>query len=113
MSKNRSLGAKYTKIRKELIDYLKDKGVYEETDEFQVDELMFNLRLADDAKEDIVENGLKAGERQDRVNPSVNVYMSCIKNINTLATKLGITVQERAKLKLTSETVDELDSILE
>ena len=95
-----------------MVDYLHNKGVYEDTDEYQLDELLFNLKLADEAKADISVRGLSVGEEGWRANPSVNIYMQCIKNINAISSKLGLTVQERAKLKLTSESVDELDELL-
>lgn len=112
MARKPSIGTKYTKLKNTIMEYLRNKGVYEETDEFQVDELVFNMKLADDAKEDIKIRGLYVGEEGWRANPSVNIYMNTIKNINAIGTRLGITVQERKKLNLTNESVDELDELI-
>lgn len=112
MGRKASLGAKYTKIKKSITDYLISKGVNEDTDMYLIDELIYNLSLADQAKDDIEVRGLYVGDDGWRANPSVSIYMQCIKNVNAISSKLGITVQERKKLNLSSETADELEDVL-
>lgn len=118
MTKSKSLGAKYTKLKKVINDYLEDKGVKDETDKVLVDELIFNIYLGDEAKADIQQRGILVniritGKPLMQTNQAVNIYSQASKNIQTICTKLGLTVQERTKLKLMTEPVDELQSILD
>lgn len=109
-------------LKKELINYLKSRGGYVEGDEVLVDELVFNINLANEAKEDIKVNGYQTNVTRNpnkdpyyQLNRSVNVYQIALKHINTLYSKLGLSPKDRIMLKL-NEAVDiddELDRILD
>lgn len=95
-----------------IIKYLKDKGVYTETDNILVDELMANLEIAQMAKADIMENGIKP-EGKLMQNPSLHTYNSALKNITTITTKLSLTVQEKTKIKADSKLDDDIEDLLD
>lgn len=111
---------KYVRKIKEVKDFLKSKGVYEDIDQSLVEELVFNLYLCETARADIFENGITILTQRSNAsapsvvqNPSVVVYQQAIKTINAISTKLGMNIQERTKLKLTTATIDELDKMLD
>jgi len=119
MGRKKSLGKKYTNLEKTVVDYLENKGVSDITDFVLVDELIFNVYMADQAKSEIQEYGILVNIRADpskepllQTNQAVSTYNNAVKNIQTLCTKLGLTVQERTKLKLAEADVDEIDKIL-
>ena len=119
MGRKRSLGKKYSTLDKTVCDYLKERGVYDVTDFVLVDELIFNSYVADNAKEAIITDGIMVNVRKDpdadplmQTNQAVSIYNLAVKNIQALCTKLGITVQERTKLKLETEEVDPLEKLL-
>ena len=87
--------------------YLKKKQVYEKIDDTLITELAFNVYLMDEARADIKERGIQVNIRANpddepyyQVNQSVSIYNGAVKLVAVLATKLGISVQERAKLGL-------------
>ena len=102
-----------------IIKTLKDKNVFDETDTILIDELLYNIKLADDAKRDIRDHGFRINTVRDpfkdpyyQTNPSVSAYLGTTKNISALLTKLGITVQERQKLNLEAKEPDQLELML-
>ncbi len=119
MGRKPSLGTRYTRIGNAFRKYLQDKNLYDPTDEILIDELLFNIKISDDAKDDITERGYQINVVRDRMkkpyyqqNPSVGVYLSTSKNLGVLLTKLGITVQERARLSLMDEGEDPLAALM-
>jgi len=94
---------------KEIIKaFLDEQNTYEETDEIVIEELIYNIKLAQVCKEEIEETGttiesVTAAGSSTKVNPSFTVYNAALKNITLLCTKLGITPQDRAKLKIKKE----------
>ncbi len=96
----------------QIINYLKNKGVYTETDHILVDELIANLEIAQMAKADIMENGIKP-EGKMMQNPSLHTYNSALKNITTITTKLSLTVQEKTKIKTESKLDDDIENLLD
>lgn len=110
---------KYVRKIKEIKNFLRSKGVYEDVDQSLVEELVFNLYLCETARENIFKNGItlitqRSGASAPAIvqNPAVVVYQQAIKTINSISTKLGLNIQERTRLKLTTATVDELDKML-
>ena len=88
--------------------FLQEQNTYEETDEIVIKELIYNIELAQVCKEEIEQTGttiesVTAAGSSTKVNPSFTVYNAALKNIHTSCTKLGITPQDRAKLKIKKE----------
>jgi len=110
------LALKYTKLKKEIIKYLNDKGLYEDIDISLIDQLVFNVYLADEAQENIKANGILVNVRKDESNPlmqvnqAVSVYHQSTKLIGVLCTKLSISPEARKKLKLVSTAVGLFES---
>ena len=103
------LERKYITKKNQVKKFLVDKGQYEKIDNSLLDEYIFNLYLCDTAKEDILINGLTVNVVRNpdkdplyQTNQAVTVYQNAIKNVNAILTKLGITIQERNKLKFQS-----------
>jgi P27 family predicted phage terminase small subunit len=101
---------KYTAIRKLINNYLTDKGIIEKVDSTLINELIFNYKVADMAKQNIVKNGVMINVVRDptkeplyQVNGACNVYNTSLKTVMTILTKLSITPQERNKLGLVSK----------
>ena len=99
--------------RKQLIDYIKDKGLYEDVDLVMIDELMFNLKVAKQAKKDLNKYGLMMNVSKDpnkpyfQQSPAVAIYNSAVKNIMNLSRKLALSPLDRKNLNL--EATDEED----
>lgn len=94
-------------MENEIKEFLK-RNDYEETDDIIITELVYNIELAQICKDEIESGGTtiktftKAGP-VTKVNPSITVYNAALKNIQTLSAKLGLTPQDRAKLKIVKE----------
>lgn len=119
MPRKASLGVRYTRIKNIVIKSLTDSQVYDPTDDILIDELLYNIKLSDDAKRDIKKYGFKQNVVKDpkkdphyQQNPSVGTYISTSKNISSLLTKLGITVQERMKLEIETKGEDQLSLLI-
>ncbi|MFW5847872.1 MAG: phage terminase small subunit P27 family [bacterium] len=99
--------------KKNLINYLEQKNIYESVDDNLITELLYNVKIANQAKKDINQRGVTVNVRQSdenpyfQPNPSVSVYHSAIKIIITLSKKLGLSPEDRANLKLLN--IDDLD----
>jgi len=101
-----------------LIDYLKSKSNYESIDDVLIDELVFNIRISIQSKEDM-ENGdgtlelmrniTRDAEKEDffQRNRMLDIYNQTLKNITHLYVKLGISPQERIKLKIKLSEIDD------
>lgn len=112
---------KYTRLTSEVKKYLRDKGMYERVDNTLIDELIFNVKLCDDAKDDISVRGIQVNIRKNpddepyyQVNQSVSIYNSAVKMITAISTRLGITVLERTKLGIVDkkDREDELSKLI-
>lgn len=111
---------KQTKLTNEIKNYLINKGVYESTDDILIKELVFMIKLADETKNDIINRGTIINVRAHtpdkqpywQPNPSISNYQTSVKSIMSLSAKLGISVQDREKLKLHTTEKDELDDLL-
>ena len=119
MPRKASLGVRYTRIKNVILKSLNDSQVYDPTDDILIDELLYNIKLSDDAKRDIKKYGFKMNVVKDpkrdphyQQNPSVGTYIATTKNISSLLTKLGITVQERQKLEIETKGEDQLSLLI-
>ena len=98
--------AKEKKLHKQIVTLLKSKNLYEPSDEILIDELLFIQSVIASAKQEIATHGIMVNVRADisnplyQVNQAVSIYQNAIKSLVTICTKLGITPQERSKLKL-------------
>tara|TARA_R110000744_G_scaffold328078_1_gene433779 strand:+ start:342 stop:713 length:372 start_codon:yes stop_codon:yes gene_type:complete len=102
------------KIRSQITKYFKDSNTQESFDSILVDELLFQLELIADAKEEIRTKGQSINVSKDpnkpyyQVNPSIGIYQTAIKSLNSILTKLALTPQERNKIKqLSAKAVDD------
>lgn len=118
MARKPTLGTRYSRIRTIVKKTLDDRKVYDPSDELLIDELLFNIKISDDAKRDIQERGYQVNVVRDenkppyyQANPSVSTYLQAVKSIGTILTKLGITVQERTSLKITPDEPDPLGDL--
>lgn len=94
-------------MKEKIIKFLKGQNMYEGVDETIIDELIKNINIASEALDEMgsnytVESNNAAGS-STKVNPLFTVYNAALKNIQTLSTKLGLTPQDRAKLKIFKE----------
>ena len=111
---------KYNQLSKDITKYLTDKGVYDKIDTILIQFLVDNMELYDMALDDIRVRGFmvdisKPSDDREymQVNQAVGVSNQLQKTITAIETKLGLTVLDRTKLKLTdAKKVDPLDSIL-
>ena len=100
--------------RKSIVDYLKDKNMFNAIDDILIEELLFNLYMIKQAKEDILHNGIKENITKNPKkepfwikNRSVDIYQQSVKNITNLLAKLVSSPQDRAKLKVLLEKNDD------
>jgi hypothetical protein len=105
-------------LRKNIITHLQSKGNYEpEVDDFFVDELISNIELSQDCLRQIKSSGgiseqyeYKPGHTVTRINPLIAAYQMFQRNIHQSSAKLGITRNDRIKLKIMeSKSIDEFD----
>lgn len=106
-------------IQDKFTQFLKDKGQMEDIDETLIKELLFNIELAEKCKEDIRTEGYRVNLTQNAKkkpywakSQAVITYQLCLKNITTVLNSLGLTVRERAKLKMALDDPDHFDSIM-
>lgn len=111
------------KVKQLFYNFLKDKQQLEENDDTIIDEMLFNIELAEQVKTDMrASDGRlnyqlnvttkKGGKPYWVKSQSFIAYQSCLKNINTLLISLGLTVRERAKLKMALNNPNDLDKIM-
>jgi phage terminase small subunit len=115
MARKPTLGTRYSRIRTVIKKCLQDREVYDAADDILIDELLYNLKISDDAKADIKSRGYQINVVTDpnknayyQQNPSVGTYLQTVKNVGMILSKLGITVQERTKLSLAPNEPDPL-----
>ena len=98
-----------------IIEYLKDNRLYHGSTDPLIDELMFNIDLLRQTKEDIIENGYQKNitrnpDKEDffQTNRSVDNYNKALKNVRDLYKDLILSPSERQKMKLAVEEADDL-----
>jgi P27 family predicted phage terminase small subunit len=93
------------KLRSQINKYFKNSNSQESFDSILIDELLFQLELINKAKEEIRSKGQSINVSKDvdkpyyQVNPSIGIYQTAIKSLNSILTKLALTPQERNKIK--------------
>lgn len=115
------------KIKKTIVKFLKDRNMYEDVDTFLIDDLIFNIEIANQCSYDIRNEGRNGRldlltditrdpdkEAFFQKNRLLDIYTQATKNIKDSYVKLGLTPQERTKLKLIiSEASDEFADIFD
>ena len=96
-------------MKEQIIEFLKGQNSYEATsaDEHLIDELIKNIKIADETFDkmgsDYIIQSVNAAGSSYKVNPLFTVYNAALKNIDRLYTKLNLSPQDRAKLKIIKE----------
>jgi P27 family predicted phage terminase small subunit len=98
--------------RPQLLDFLKDKGLYEEVDDSIISNLFFCLSVMEEAQAHIRKDGnlinvSGTGVAVWKRNPSLNIYFDALKNFEQLGRKLGLSPSDRRNLRLDAEVVDD------
>lgn len=102
-------------LKANIIAHLEQKGNYsEEVDLYLVNELLLNIDLSNQCLERInlpdgviQEYEYKPGHTVSRINPAVNAYQMFQRNIGQLSTKLGINRNDRIKMKLIEQKIQD------
>ena len=105
-------------LRNDIVTHLIKKGNYEsEVDDYLIDIIIENLKYTNDAKQSITDLGLIVnipngnGIITTKENPAFGTYEKCLHNIHQCSAKLGISRNDRIKLKLLEEKkADEFDN---
>jgi len=107
-------------IKEIIIAYLTERGNYSMSDDILIDEIVFNMNLMKQCKNDIKEEGYKLNITQNpdkepywTKNQSTIIYFMALKEIKTLFQTMGITPRERIKLQLEMKeaNIDEFDEV--
>jgi len=94
--------------KEQVLEYLEEKGINDGTDAILVDELFDNIKLANRLKKELKGDLIVTTRQGQKLNPAVDGYSKVLRNITAICTKLGMTVQDRQKLKLVVKDDDEL-----
>lgn len=90
--------------KKQLIELLQKRGVYDESDDILLNEFITNIKMMNKAKLDINKRGnLTACDKAGIIlqqNPSIAIYNRCVKNLLDLSRKFGFTPRDRSELKI-------------
>lgn len=99
----------------ELIEYLQNLGIYNDIDEYLVDEFINYLTLAKQAREQIKKTGAVLNVARDankpyyQQSPAVSILNQCTKNLLNISRKLALSPYDRANLKIEIEEEDGFD----
>jgi len=69
MARKPTLGTRYSRLKTIVIQELKGRESYVPSDEILIDELLFSIKIADDAKSDIKKEGYRLTSLRIRKNP--------------------------------------------
>ena len=100
-------------LKDKILDLLGEQ--YKPSDEPLIDELIYNFKMQKRAKDALEHEGLViniAREGNDpyyQKNPMFSIYDTCMKNINTLYTKLNISPLDRRNWNLEEGGGDEFE----
>lgn len=86
--------------KKQIVEHLEALGVKEKPDEILINELVFQIKLAQKLKEKVDTYLIKEYKSGAKANPAIDSYLKVTRSISNLCAKLGITVQDRTKLGL-------------
>lgn len=103
-------------LKKEVLKYLKEKGLYQKQHDVLIAELLFQYELLTKAKTDIQQRGIQINVRKNgdepyyMLNTSVAVINQCTKAIQSLYRQLTI---DPASVVKFNKVVDEKDPLSE
>ncbi len=106
-------------LEETIKEVLEKTKLLEEVDTTLIDELIFNVKLSNQCKEDILNEGYKLNITTSKnkkaywiKNQSFIAYQACLKNITSIMSNLGLTPRERQKFKLAIQDPDNFDKIM-
>jgi len=107
-------------IKTNIVEHLKKKGNYDpDVDDYNIDLLLENLEFARQMKNTLEDEGCVVatangnGIISTKMNPAFGIWQMCQRNIHQAAAKLGISRNDRLKLKLIEQKEqDALDDLL-
>jgi len=104
-------------LKENIIAHLKKKGNYSpEVDDPEIDRLLDNMSLYKSCLKELISIGVseqyeyKPGHTVTRINPLVGALQTFQANINKSTSKLGISRNDRIKLKLLEAKQDEFEN---
>jgi len=108
-------------LKETILDYLKQRDLFHETDEVLIEELLYNIKLSKLAKKDIDSQGIQVNITVDPnknpywvKNQAVNIYQESLNRIQSLYRQLSLSPNERQKLKIElSNKKDEFDEVFD
>lgn len=102
--------------KKELIEYLKSQGRFDEnTDITFISELYYNLSIMRMAKDKVKksEYGIfSPGDKDGKIwhpNPALKIYDTALNHVKTISSRLGLSDGDRRKLGIVKELDDDDD----
>jgi P27 family predicted phage terminase small subunit len=99
-------------LKKQIVDFLTDKGEYESYDESLVNEYVANVEYCLASRRDIKKHGITITEIRNtrgeeypikKKNPSFDIYYKSLESMRHIAGKLAITPADRIRLKMIAE----------
>lgn len=104
-------------LKDDIIRHLENKGNYSpEVDDPEIERLIDNMKLYQSCLKDLLRTGVsetyeyKPGHTVTRINPLVGALQTFQANINKSTSKLGISRNDRIKLKLLEAKQDEFEN---
>ena len=102
--------------KKQIIEYLQEKNIYQDVDIMLVDELIFNLQMIKNCKKEIKDKGVlidiaraDADKEYWQQNPAISIYNKSVKNLLDITRKLSLSPVDRSILKIDAEYMNEED----
>ena len=102
--------------KKQIIEYLQEKNIYQDVDVMLVDELIFNLQMIKNCKKEIKDKGVlidiarpDADREYYQQNPAIAVYNKSVKNLLDITRKLSLSPVDRSALKIDVDYMNEED----
>ena len=98
--------------KKSIIDRLVVLGVYDDSYDYLVTELYYNLKLMRDAKKEIKKGLLVNGSSDPNSsymvkNPAINIYNDSIKNTLNISRKLGLSPLDQKNIVASAMNEDD------
>lgn len=102
--------------KKQIIEYLQEKNIYQDVDIMLVDELIFNLQMIKNCKKEIRDKGVlidiarsDADREYWQQNPAISIYNKSVKNLLDITRKLSLSPVDRSALKIDVDYMNEED----
>ena len=96
--------------KKVITDFLKAKGSYDPIFDYVIEDLLFNLEVADELKNDIRTRGavIEIGNTGQMItNTSLTAYNVALKQVMLFSSRLGLDFKAIKDLKLDNKTEDD------